>query len=322
MTVSRKSPDQSKLGLIRKIGFLCKEADPYAVRQLRRFFTTLEQHRDRYQFFLESSASGPLGSSRPKFLKTLPTEKLAQSVDLLVVIGGDGSILRTSRILLDGSAWKRTPILGINAGHMGFLTYVGPNEGETFLDKLFSNPRSARVEVRACLDVAVERKGRIIERFEGMNDCVLSKGNLSRIFEFHVEIDAQFLSSYRADGLIVATPTGSTAYNLAAGGSIVEPSIGAFLLTPICAQSLSSKPIVVSDHHKISLSLGRHSTDLYLTVDGHTGIRMNSSDKIMIQRSAKSIRFLIPDGINSSHYFQSLRQKLKWGTSLARAAST
>jgi NAD+ kinase len=170
-----------------------------------------------------------------------------------------------------------------------------------------------KTERRSCLQVGIERNRKTFRQFHVLNDAVLSKGSLSRIFEFNVEVDGQFLSSYRADGLIVSSPTGSTAYNLAAGGSILDPTIPAVQLTPICPQSFSNQPIVVSDHHRIDLSVGRHSSDVFLTLDGHTGLRIEGQDRVRVEKSGKSVGFLLPPGMDWTHYFHSLRQKLKWG---------
>lgn len=308
---------KSKQGLIRKIGIAVKENDTHAIRLLKRFSGLFQKYKGQYKFSLENHIPKDVLSVLPKGLYTPRSFKsLLDHSDLILSIGGDGTILRCARNLLESNRWSKAKLLGVNAGHLGFLTFINPQEADSSLELTLKFPSKTRIEERSCLEVRIERSGKVWKKFQALNDCVLSKGSLSRIFEFHVEVDREFLSSYRSDGLIVSTPTGSTAYNLAAGGSILEPTIPALQLTPVCAQSLSAKPIVISDRRTVILSLGRHSSDVYLTIDGHTGIRVQSKDRIHISKSERSIQFLMPPSLNSSHYFPSLRQKLKWGTSL------
>jgi len=308
---------KSKRPLIRTIGIALKENDLHATRLLKRFSNLFLGFRDHYQFVLENHIPKEIAKSLPKGLfKLMSFSSLLDSSDLVLSIGGDGTILRCARSLLASNRWAKTKLLGINAGHMGFLTFINPQEADSSLALTLKYPNKARIEERSCIEVKIERSGKILKKFQALNDCVLSKGSLSRIFEFHVEVDREFLSSYRSDGLIVSTPTGSTAYNLAAGGSILEHTIPALQLTPVCAQSLTAKPIVVSNKRQIVLSLGRHSTEVYLTIDGHTGAKIQSKDRIHISKSDRCVQFLVPPNLSSLHYFPSLRQKLKWGTSL------
>lgn len=311
---------KSKPPVFRRVGILLKENDKHSLRVLERLIPLLSSLKSRVTFYSEPQTLKAL--RKPVNIRALATESLVRKVDLLLVIGGDGTILRASRQLLSATAWKSTAILGINAGHTGFLNFLSPNDADGVLEGLLRYPKQGALEERSCLKVEIQsRLGRKTE-FHALNDCVLTKGELSRLFEFHVEVDGEFLSSYRSDGLIVSTPTGSTAYNLAAGGAILQPEIPALQLTPICAQALSNKPIIVSDRKRIVLSLGRHSTKVYLTIDGHSGVQVTTGDRIVICKSPKSIRFLVPASVSRSHYFQSLRQKLKWGSSLALRSSS
>mgnify|MGYP000910475741 CR=1 FL=1 len=321
MKVSRKTRPSGKPPVIRSLGFVFKENDQNAFRLLRKILPSLSTHKGRYRFFAESSFTKAGSFEGSSLIKPLRFSHLIERSDLIVSLGGDGTLLRCARELLMTTHWKTTSLLGINGGNLGFLTALSPQEAPSALTLSLETPGTARIDPRACLEIRLERKNQRPRIFQALNDCVLSKGSLSRIFEFHLEVDGEFLSSYRADGLIASTPTGSTAYNLAAGGSIVEPSIPALLLTPICAQALSVKPIVISDQREVVLSLGRHSSDVYLTIDGHTGIKISSQDRIHITKSKKRVNFFVPPNISSSHYFQSLRQKLKWGTNLALRAS-
>ncbi len=313
MKVSRKKLSASKSVFFESIGVIVKENDREAIQALKRILSTLEGFKRDYHFYIENKAARLAGISKRSFVKPLAMDRLEKSVDLLIAIGGDGTILRSARHLLSGNSWQKSLILGVNAGHLGFLTFLSMQEAERSIRMLLQNPSKARVDRRSCLEVQVERGGRVIKTFHALNEAVVSKGSLSRIFELHVEIDGEFLSSYRADGLIVSTPTGSTAYNLAAGGSILEPAVTALQLTPICPQSLSNKPIVVSDIHQICLRLGKHSADVFLTLDGQMGCKVGANDRLKITKSIKSIGFVQTPDQNAAQYFHSLRQKLKWG---------
>lgn len=312
-SLSRKNTSSKRF---KKIGLITKLQSEDALQCLWSLLKYAGRQSNSFQWIAENTAA-PLIKKQKNFsklpIKFSSIDQMASYCDLLVAIGGDGTILRAARYLLHKNAWKNTPLLGVNAGHLGFLSFVGANEAAKTLDAILNSSQKTQIEERSCLKVVIERKGRAYRSFDVLNDCVLSKGSLSRIFEFHVVIDGEFLSSYRADGLIASSPTGSTAYNLAAGGSIIAPNIPAIQLTPICAQMFSNKPIVISDSHEISLSVGRHSSDVFLTLDGHTGLRIEPTDKIKISKSSKMIRFLRPPGMKYSHYFHSLRQKLKWG---------
>lgn len=301
-----------KKNKLKRIGLIVKQGDPETLRHLEKLVDYIVSH-ERLSSSVQLLTERHVARLVRAKIRSQTADYIAEHADLVIALGGDGTILRAARRLLQCRRKELPPLLGINAGHLGFLNFVSPYEAEEVLDRLFKNFDSARVEERSCLHVTVVRRKKIYKEFHVLNDCVLSKGSLSRLFEFHIELNSEFLSSYRADGLIASTPTGSTAYNLAAGGSIIEPSIPAIQLTPICPQSLSNKPIVVSDQSLISLRLGRHSSDVFLTFDGQTGLKVESEDDILIRRSPKIIRFLLPPGMTSAHYFHSLRQKLKWG---------
>ena len=294
---------------LHSLGFILKEEDADALKVLRAWLPYLEKLKKQQrglQFLVEKSVKAP-----PLFKKS-SVQALLQEAQIVFSIGGDGTILKCAHHLLQRDAWREVYLLGINAGHLGFLNFFNATEG---LQILRSLPKISGflVDLRSCLKVRLfKRAGKEFE-FHVLNDAVLSKGSISRIFEFQVSIDKKFLSSYRSDGLIVSTPTGSTAYNLAAGGSIMEPMIEAIQLTPICAQSFSNKPIAISDEHKVSLELGRHSSDVFLTLDGQKALKIEQGDRIEITKSPKSIRFLTPKDLGSFQYFQALRQKLKWG---------
>jgi NAD+ kinase len=294
------------------LGILFKANDLKSLKDVRQITQILHRHLPKAQILLENNTTPSKRWSHSK-VNWMKPDAIVREVDRLLVVGGDGSILRASRLLLQTDQWDHCRILGIHSGTVGFLAALNMSDALAHLPSLLKNKSALSEEVRSCLQVKIERKGKIIRSFHVLNDCVLSKGSLSRIFEFHVQVNGEFLSSYRADGLIVSPPTGSTAYNLAAGGAIVHHDIPAIQITPISPQSLSNKPIILSDQHEITLKLGRHSTNVYLTMDGQKGLKMGDDDIVHILKSEKSVRFLSVKNNELSHYFESLRQKLNWG---------
>lgn len=297
----------------RNIGLVVKPQDSQAMELVSELLKTFVKETPQIEFAIEEAFYTQLPKSLQKQLKTQKISELLQKNELCLVVGGDGTILRCTRHLLHGSIWKQARLLGINAGRVGFLTSIHSKQAKKDLLRILQGKVSVGSESRSCLRVEIRNKKKKTKVYHVVNDCVLSKGSLSRIFEFHVYVNQEFLSSYRADGLIVSPPTGSTAYNLAAGGAILEPGIPAVSLTPICPQSFSNKPIVISDSNEISLSLGRHSTDVYLTLDGHTGLKINDDDEIIVTKSEKKVLFAMPVDELQHHFFRSLRQKLNWG---------
>lgn len=303
---------QKKEPVRAEIGIVFKGQNSQSLSDVKKVSQKLLKAFPKLNILLES-ACPPSKRWKHSRIRWMKPERIVNSVDTLLAIGGDGTILRASRLLLQTDQWKHCRLLGVHSGTVGFLAALNMKEAMTELPKLLQKPSLLREELRSCLQVKIERKGRLLRSFHVLNDCVLSKGSLSRIFEFHVEVNGEFLSSYRADGLIVSPPTGSTAYNLAAGGAIVHHGIAALQITPIAPQSLSNKPIILSDQHEVSLRLGRHSTDVYLTMDGQKGLKMGDHDRVIIHKSIKYVRFLSIRHQELRHYFESLRQKLNWG---------
>ncbi len=242
-----------------------------------------------------------------KLLEGKSLEKNLQDCELLLTLGGDGTLLRGARLLLETGAWKSCRLAGINTGRLGFLANLGPGIKSRQLRALLSSKASLFAR-RTCLQVRSGRK-----QFHVLNDAVLTKGTISRLFELSVFVSGQLFSTYRADGLIVSTPTGSTAYALAAGGSIIEPSVPAIQLTPICPQSFSNKPIVISDSNQVLIKLVRSSSQIFLTLDGQTSMKIGAQQRIEISRSEKFISLYQGGESHQASYIHSLRHKLKWG---------
>ncbi|HET8646437.1 MAG TPA: NAD(+)/NADH kinase [Vicinamibacteria bacterium] len=230
---------------------------------------------------------------------------LAASVDVLVVLGGDGTLLAASH-LLDG---RPVPVLGVNFGHLGFLTEITLPEMYPTLESVLGGDYTW--EERRMLRALVHREGQPDMETDVLNDVVITKATLSRIIEMEVSVDGLFVSSFRADGLIVSSPTGSTAYNLAAGGPILHSQLPAMVLTPICPHMLTNRPLVVGDQALVELGL-RHAAegDVHLTLDGQRGLPLSGRDFVRVTRSPRTVRLVKAP---TRDYYEVLRTKLKWG---------
>jgi NAD+ kinase len=231
-------------------------------------------------------------------------EKLGD-VDLLVVVGGDGTLLAGAR-LLDG---REVPILAVNQGGLGFLTAVTLPELYGDLDRILTG--EFRCDERMMLDATLWRDGGAIARHRALNDVVINKGTPARIIEVEARVDDQYVSTFRADGLIIATPTGSTAYNLSAGGPIVHPRLDAVLLTPICSHTLTNRPLVLPAGIRLSATLSSEDeSGVSATLDGQVGVPLRAGDRLEVSAAPERVRLIAPDG---KSYFEVLREKLKWG---------
>ena len=237
-------------------------------------------------------------------LPGLTREELGSRVDLAIVLGGDGTFLATARAL-EG---RLVPILAMNLGGLGFLTVVTREELYPALEAVLEG--RYRTESRVQIEAEVVRHQHCAASFLALNDVVLNKAAIARVLDFDVWVDGLFISTYKSDGLIVSTPTGSTAYSLAAGGPVVAPSVGAFIITPICAHTLTNRPIVLSDTATIEVAVNSEEEHAYFTVDGQVGIEVHGEDLVRIRKSAKTVEIVQPLNRN---YFEVLRQKLKWG---------
>jgi NAD+ kinase len=234
-------------------------------------------------------------------------ERAAREADLLVVLGGDGTIMHAVRLL--GS--RQTPILGVNQGTLGFLTEVPHAEMYQALERVLSG--KARLSERMKLRVHLHRdeggaEARILDT-EVLNEVVIAKGTLSRMAEFEATAAGHFVTSYKADGVIVATPTGSTAYSLAANGPILFPSMRGVILSPICPHTLTQRPIVLPDDQTLFIRLVSDS-EVYLTLDGAAGHRLQRGDRVQIKQSHNRVWLVRNPGID---FFAILREKLRWG---------
>jgi NAD+ kinase len=230
-----------------------------------------------------------------------------EEIDWLVVLGGDGTMLGAARTAGRSGA----PILGVNLGGLGFLTVIPLKQLYPVVELMIEG--RLEVESRVMLKTKVLRQGTEVCRFEVLNDVVINKMALARIIDLNVSINEEFLTTFRADGLIISTATGSTAYNLAAGGPILYPTMETFVLTPICPFSLTNRPILVPDTSEIHVEMGKESEkSVILTFDGQVGFDLYYGDQVVISKSGENIKLLKP--LHHS-YFKVLRTKLKWGGS-------
>ena len=233
-----------------------------------------------------------------------PAEDIPDAADLLIVLGGDGTLLSVSRLVGD----RCTPILGINLGSLGFLTEITRDEIIPVLEQLVAGELTVSERLR--LDVIIRREGTEVARYRVLNDLVINKGALARIIDMEAWVDDTYLTTFKADGLIVATPTGSTAYNLAAGGPIISPALHCLVISPICPHMLTNRPIIVSDEAVIRIEVKFQNEEVAMTADGQIGMPLQGGDVVEIRRSPHPTMLVLSP---TKDYFQILRTKLKWG---------
>lgn len=232
------------------------------------------------------------------------TDEFKTDADLIVVLGGDGTMISTARL----TGERETLVLGINYGSLGYLTEFRIEEMFPALEEILAG--NYEVDRRVMLEAQHRRDDKILDTGRVLNDVVINKAALARIIEIEVWLDRLFVNNFRADGLIVSTPTGSTAYNLSAGGPIIYPSMNAVVITPICPFTLTNRPIVIPDTAEINLCLKNESDGVILTLDGQIGYSMQTGDCAVIRKSRTTLNLVQPPNRN---YFDVLRNKLKWG---------
>ena len=239
-------------------------------------------------------------------LPVLPREKMGEKQDIIIVVGGDGSLLSAARMAIK----VNVPVIGINRGRLGFLTDISPKQIESELAKVLNGQYEE--EHRFLLQTQVHVEENTYFQGDALNDVVLSRGNETHLIEFDVYINQQLVSHFRSDGVILATPTGSTAYALSAGGPIMHPHLDAIVLVPMFSHSLSSRPLVVSGQVKIDLKISEHNeSDLRISCDGHESRLVKVNQTVSIEKNAQKLRLLHPCDY---HYYDTLRIKLGWET--------
>jgi NAD+ kinase len=228
----------------------------------------------------------------------------AATADLCVVVGGDGTLLAAARLMGD----HQLPILAINYGGLGFLTEVTRDEMYPALEGVLAGKMATHS--RMMMDIAVHRDGAVVADYNALNDAVIHKGTLARIIELEAHVDGQYVSMFRSDGLILSTPTGSTAYNVSAGGPIVYPTMAAIIMTPISSHTLTNRPLVLPHESRVEVTLRSVPDEVYVTVDGQVGMKLNANDRVTVQKSRRLVQLIAPAG---KDFFDVLRDKLKWG---------
>ena len=252
----------------------------------------------------ETAAALESGSREALGVSVMTRSELGGKCDLVIVLGGDGTLLAAARNV---HAYN-VPLLAVNLGSLGFLTAVTVGELYDSLELVLEGKH--RIDCRKMLQIQLLRSGNSIGTYQALNDAVLNKGAISRMLDFEAYVDGQFLTLFKADGLIVSTPTGSTAYSLAAGGPIVYPSVEAFLVTPICPHTLTHRPLVVPDSSQIEVVVKSEAESVFLTVDGQIGLALHQSDRVVCSLSPSRVNLVCPP---HKEFFDVLRRKLKWG---------
>jgi NAD+ kinase len=286
-----------------RIGVITKKNKPEVVMIATHLVEWLRAKK--IKVYLEGEI-GKLLSLTPTegYWKSIKREEIPTDVEMIIVLGGDGTLLSVAR-----QVWnKNIPILGVNLGGLGFLTEITLDELYPVLERVVQDDFTTNE--REVLNAGVIRRGKRIAEFIVLNDAVINKGALARIIDLETTINGEYLSTFRSDGLIISTPTGSTAYNLSAGGPIVYPSLHTIIITPICPHTLTIRPIIIPDDVKIRALLKSRDEEVTLTLDGQQGFTLEFEDVVEVGKAEGRILL-----INSPYrrYFELLREKLKWG---------
>jgi NAD+ kinase len=290
------------MSVIARVGIIAKVRLVAVAPHLVELAAWLDARGVEPVFETETAALADLGAHR----RTAPRDDLASLVDLLLVLGGDGTLLAVAdRASLAG---RNIPILGVNFGHLGFLTELAWPDVYGTLEQALAG--TAVIDQRMMLRAVVERDCHEVVNHVALNDVVITRGALSRIIELSVAVGGELVARFNADGLIISTPTGSTAYNLSAGGPILHPAVDAFVITPIAPHILSNRPVVIPATRAVTvqIDLTDPSQEVILTLDGQSGFPLVPADVLTVTRSAPA-RLIKP---TSHSYFEVLRKKLKW----------
>lgn len=288
---------------MKRIGIIAKQNKPEAIPLITHLIEHLKL-KD-VDFYIEDS----VGKGLPPFprgirINLIRKEEIPSQVEVVIVLGGDGTLLSVARLV----GKYKVPILGVNLGGLGFLTEITLKELDKVLEKVIEG--DFIVDERVALQAAVLRRGEKMADFTVLNDAVINKGALARIIDLETSINGEYLTTFKSDGLILSTPTGSTAYNLSAGGPIIYPSLHCIIITPICPHTLTNRPIVIPDDVTIHVVLKTTQQEVLLTLDGQQGFMLEYGDVVEVKKSETGI-LLIKSPYR--HYFELLREKLKWG---------
>jgi NAD+ kinase len=288
---------------MKQIGIIAKQNKPEALPIVRDLVAWLQPKK--IGVYLEEGMvklfRPPLGGP---LLHSIGRENIPEHVEMIIVLGGDGTLLSVARLVGD----REVPILGVNLGGLGFLTEITLEELYRVVEKVLQG--DFITNERVVLNASVIRRGERMAEFIVLNDAVINKGALARIIDLETTINQDYVTTFKSDGLIISTPTGSTAYNLSAGGPIVYPSLHCMILTPICPHTLTNRPIVIPDDVVIRATLKAKQQEVILTLDGQQGFTLEFEDVVEVKKAEGRI-LLIQSPYR--HYFEVLREKLKWG---------
>jgi NAD+ kinase len=288
---------------MKRIGIIAKRNKPEVVTIVKDLLEWLRPKK--IEAYVEEEMGNLLSPSCfGPYLSSVERKELPNHVEMMVVFGGDGTLLSVAR-----QVWNRDiPILGVNLGGLGFLTETSLGELHDILERVIQG--DFKTDERDVLSAAVIRKGERIVEFTVLNDAVINKGALARIIDLEISINGEYLTTFQSDGLIISTPTGSTAYNLSAGGPIVYPSLHTVVITPICPHTLTNRPIVIPNDVEVRALLESKQQEVILTLDGQQGFPLEFKDVVQVRKAEGRILL-----IKSPHrnYFELLREKLKWG---------
>ena len=289
--------------MMKRIGIIAKQNKPEAVPIVRSLVEWLRPKK--IEVYIEKGIGElfhPLLTG--PHLNSVGREDIPAQVEMMIVLGGDGTLLSVARLVRD----RKVPILGVNLGGLGFLTEITLEELYRVLEKVVQG--DFFTNERVVLSASVIRRGERLAEFTVLNDAVINKGALARIIDLETTINGEYLTTFKSDGLIISTPTGSTAYNLSAGGPIVYPSLHCTIITPICPHTLTNRPIVIPDDVEIQATLKTKQQEVILTLDGQQGFTLEFEDVVEVKKAEGHI-LLIQSPYR--HYFELLREKLKWG---------
>jgi NAD+ kinase len=285
--------------MLSRFGIVVKPNKPDAISLAKEICSWLTQRK--IEVFVDEILASLIPHSLP-----FSRKEMSKRVDCLIVLGGDGTLLSAARDMADGPV--QIPILGVNLGGLGFLTEITLEEVYPVLERVLQGKVEIESRMRLCAKVI--RQDHAAGEYFVLNDVVITKSVLARIINLRNRIDSSYVTTYRGDGIIISTPTGSTAYSLAAGGPIVFPALDSILITPICPHTLTNRPLLIPDHATIEFILESEESDVSLTLDGQVGLPLRPFDRVVITKAKNPVQFIKSP---FKDYFEILRTKLKWG---------
>jgi len=291
--------------IIKTVGIVSKPNAPAAVETVPKLLEWLRAHGIGVRLDEETAShAGAPHSASAGPTAGIPRDEVPEGCDLIIVLGGDGTLLSAARAI----GRREIPLFPVNLGGLGFLTAISIDELFPELERALRGEH--RIAKRKLLTTEVVREGQVVASYDALNDAVLTKSSMARMIDLDAYVDEQFVCAYKADGLIISTPTGSTAYSLSAGGPIIFPSVPAICLTPICPHMLTNRPVIVPETSVVRVTSRGPDESVFLTIDGQVGTPIHEGDVLVCRSSHYSLHLVRPPRMM---FFDVLRQKLKWG---------